>query len=252
MSDHILVSVEDRIMTITFNRPEKKNAITSAMYGAMADALLDANGRDDVRTIMFTANGDAFTAGNDLIDFRDNPPRGPEAGVARFLKQITVAEKPIVAAVNGMAVGVGLTMLLHFDFVYMADSAKLQAPFVDLALVPEAASSLLLPKRIGHVKAAEIFMLGKWVNAEEASSMGMACGVFKADELNAAARKTAILLTKKAPESLKQTKRLMRGDLNVVSARMEEESELFSARLQSPELMEAVMAFLQKREPDFG
>lgn len=252
MSDHILVSVEDRIMTITFNRPEKKNAITSAMYGAMADALQDANGRDDVRAIVFTANGDAFTAGNDLIDFRDNPPRGPEAPVAQFLRQITLAEKPIVAAVNGMAVGVGLTMLLHFDIIYMAETAKLQAPFVDLALVPEASSSLLLPQRIGHAKAAEIFMLGKWVSAEEAAALGIACAVFSADTLNAAAMSAATALSKKAPESLKQTKRLMRGDLNVIAKRMEEESELFTARLQSPELMEAVMAFMQKREPDFG
>lgn len=252
MSDHILVSVEDRIMTITFNRPEKKNAITSAMYGAMADALLDANDRDDVRAILFTANGDAFTAGNDLMDFRDNPPRGPEAPVARFLRQITLAEKPIVAAVNGMAVGVGLTMLLHFDFVYMAESAKLQAPFVDLALVPEAASSLLLPARIGHAKAAEIFMLGKWVSADEAVAMGMACRALASDALHEEAYQTAVALTKKAPESIKQTKRLMRGDLNAVSARMEQESELFTARLQSPELMEAIMAFMQKREPNFG
>lgn len=252
MTTDILTSVQDRILTITFNRPEKKNAITAAMYGAMADAMEDANKNDDIRVILFNANGDAFTAGNDLIDFRDNPPRGPETGVARFLRELVLARKPLVAAVNGVAVGVGFTMLLHCDIVYMSESAQLQAPFVDLALVPEASSSLLLPARIGQAKAAEIFMLGKRVSAVEADAMGIASKVFPAGDLAAAAHKVAVALSKKAPESLRQTKQLMRGDLDVISARMLEESELFGERLQSPELVEAVMAFLQKREPDFG
>lgn len=252
MTTDILTSVEDRILTITFNRPDKKNAITAAMYAAMADAMEDANKNDDIRAILFTANGDAFTAGNDLLDFRDNPPRGQDTPVARFLRELVVARKPMVAAVNGIAVGVGFTMLLHCDIVYMSESAEIQAPFVDLALVPEAASSLLLPARIGHAKAAEIFMLGKRVSAVEAEKLGIANTVFPAGELLAAAHKTAIALSKKAPESIRQTKALMRGDLDAVSARMLKESELFGARLQSPELAEAVMAFLQKREPDFG
>ncbi len=252
MTTDILTSVQDRILTITFNRPEKKNAITAAMYSAMADAMEDANKNDDIRVILFNANGDAFTAGNDLIDFRDNPPRGPETGVARFLRELVLARKPLVAAVNGVAVGVGFTMLLHCDIVYMSESAQLQAPFVDLALVPEASSSLLLPARIGQAKAAEIFMLGERVHAAEADAMGIASKVFPAGDLAAAARKAAVALSKKAPESLRQTKQLMRGDLDIISARMLKESELFGERLQSPELVEAVMAFLQKREPDFG
>ncbi len=252
MTTDILTNVQDRILTITFNRPDKKNAITAAMYGVMADAMEDANKNDDIRAILFNANGDAFTAGNDLIDFRDNPPRGPETGVARFLRELILARKPLVAAVNGIAVGVGFTMLLHCDLVYMSETAALQAPFVDLALVPEAASSLLLPARIGQAKAAEIFMLGKRVSAAEADAMGIASRVFPADQLAAGAAKAAMALSKKAPESLRQTKQLMRGDLDVISARMLKESELFGARLLSPELGEAVMAFLQKREPDFG
>lgn len=252
MTTDILTSVQDRILTITFNRPDKKNAITAAMYGAMADAMADANQNDDIRAVLFTANGDAFTAGNDLLDFRDNPPRGEDTPVARFLRELVVARKPLVAAVNGIAVGVGFTMLLHCDIVYIAEGAQIQAPFVDLALVPEAASSLLLPARIGHAKAAEIFMLGKRVSAVEAEALGIANAVFAAGELLAAAGKVATALSKKAPESIRQTKALMRGDLGVVSARMMKESELFGARLQSPELAEAVMAFLQKREPDFG
>lgn len=252
MTTDILTSVNDRILTITFNRPDKKNAITAEMYGAMADAMEDANKNDDIRAILFTANGDAFTAGNDLLDFRDNPPRGPEAGVARFLRELVVARKPLVAAVNGVAVGVGFTMLLHCDIVYIAEGAEIQAPFVDLALVPEAASSLLLPARVGHAKAAEIFMLGKRVNAAEAEALGIANTVFPADALLSAANKVALALSKKAPESIRQTKALMRGDLDAVSARMLKESDLFGERLKSPELAEAVMAFLQKREPDFG
>lgn len=252
MTTDILTSVQDRILTITFNRPDKKNAITAAMYGAMADAMEDANTNDDIRVILFNANGDAFTAGNDLIDFRDNPPRGPETGVARFLRELVLARKPLVAAVNGVAVGVGFTMLLHCDIVYMAEAAQLQAPFVDLALVPEASSSLLLPARIGQAKAAEIFMLGKRVSAAEADALGIASRVFPAGDLAAAGHKAAVALSKKAPESLRQTKQLMRGDLDVLSKRMLEESELFGERLKSPELVEAVMAFLQKREPDFG
>ena len=252
MTTDILTSVQDRILTITFNRPDKKNAITAAMYGVMADAMADANKNDDIRVIMFTANGDAFTAGNDLLEFRDNPPRGEDTPVARFLRELVVARKPLVAAVNGIAVGVGFTMLLHCDIVYIAEGAQIQAPFVDLALVPEAASSLLLPARIGHAKAAEIFMLGKRVSAAEAEALGIANAVFTAGDLLAATSKVATALSKKAPESIRQTKALMRGDLDAVSARMMKESELFGARLQSPELAEAVMAFLQKREPDFG
>ncbi len=252
MTSDILTSVENRVLTITFNRTDKKNAITAAMYAAMADAMADANDNDAIRAIMFTANGDAFTAGNDLIDFRDNPPLTDDAPVSRFLRELVVAKKPLIAAVNGIAVGVGFTMLLHCDIVYLSEAAQLQAPFVDLALVPEAASSLLLPARIGHAQAAEIFMLGKRVNAEDAKTIGVASDVFAPDALLVAATKAAVALSKKAPAALQATKRLMRGDKDVISARMVEESKLFGQQLLSPELGEAVMAFMQKREPNFG
>ena len=194
------------------------------MYQKMADAMADANGNDDVRAILFNANGDAFTAGNDLLDFRDNPPLTPDASVSQFLRQLVLAEKPIVAAVNGIAVGVGFTMLLHCDIIYMSEVAELQAPFVDLALVPEAASSLLLPARIGQAQAAEIFMLGKRVKADDARMMGVASDVFAPDELSAAAEKAAHMLSKRAPAAIKHTKRLMRGDKEMLSAQMVEES----------------------------
>ncbi len=252
MTDDILTKIENRVLTITFNRPDKKNAITAAMYQKMADAMADANGNDDVRAILFNANGDAFTAGNDLLDFRDNPPLTPDASVSQFLRQLVLAEKPIVAAVNGIAVGVGFTMLLHCDIIYMSEAAELQAPFVDLALVPEAASSLLLPARIGQAQAAEIFMLGKRVKADDARMMGVASDVFAPDELSAAAEKAAHMLSKRAPAAIKHTKRLMRGDKEMLSAQMVEESKAFGAQLLSPEFGEAVMAFMQKREPNFG
>lgn len=252
MTTDILTKIENRVLTITFNRTDKKNAITAAMYQAMADAMADANDNDDVRSILFTANGDAFTAGNDLIDFRDNPPLTEDAPVSQFLRQLVVAKKPMVAAVNGIAVGVGFTMLLHCDIVYLSDAAQLSAPFVDLALVPEAASSMLLPARIGHAQAAEIFMLGKRMSAADAKASGVASDVFAADALAAAAEKAALALSKKAPASLQHTKRLMRGDKDAIAARMAEESKVFGAQLLSPELAEAVMAFMQKREPNFG
>lgn len=252
MINEIQTSVENRVMTVRFNRADKKNAITAAMYAALADAFADADKRDDVRVVLITGNGDAFTAGNDLADFQNNPPRGADTPVARFLRQIASMEKPVVAAVNGFAVGVGLTMLLHFDFVYMAEGAKISAPFVDLALVPEAASSLLLPQRIGHAKAAEVFMLGKRVTADEAVHMGIANGALSAEELMPTAEGVALALAKKAPEAVRQTKALMRTGREDVLARMDAESAIFGKQLQSAEVMEAIMAFWEKREPNFG
>ncbi|WP_417458332.1 enoyl-CoA hydratase [Kordiimonas sp.] len=252
MTDHILTEIRDRVLHITFNRPEKKNALTHAMYAKMVDAMRAADEDDGVRAILFTGAGDVFTSGNDLADFRDTPPLGADAPVTQFLGCLLNAKKPLVMAVNGIGVGIGLTMLLHADIVYASENAVLQAPFVDLALVPEAASSLLLPRLVGHAKAAEIFMLGKRVSADEAYTMGLVSQVFKADELAAAAGKAALALAKKAPQSLQLTKKLMRGDREVVAARMAEEGKLFGERLTSPELMEAIMAFMQKREPNFG
>jgi enoyl-CoA hydratase/carnithine racemase len=252
MTDHVLTSVEDRILKITFNRPDKKNALTHAMYATAAAALRDAETNDDIRAIMFTGNGDAFTSGNDLIDFQQAGGMTEEMPVQHFLQALVAADKPIIAAVNGIGVGIGLTMLLHSDFVYMAEHAEIQAPFVDLALVPEAASSLLLPNRIGHVKAAEIFMLGKRVSAKEACDLGIATAVCSADELLATAVKTAKKLAMKAPQALQKTKRLMRGDKDVLLARMATEGVHFGEQLASPEVMEAIMAFMQKRKPDFG
>lgn len=252
MSDHILISTENRVLTITFNRPEKKNALTHAMYATMAKAIKDAESDNNVRAILFTGNGDAFTAGNDLIDFQQAGGLTGDMPVQHFLEALGTTDKPVVAAVNGVGVGIGLTMLLHSDLVYMAEHAEIQAPFVDLALVPEFASSLLLPARIGHAKAAEIFMLGKRVSAEEACKLGIANEVCSPGELLAVAGKAAAKLARKAPRSLQMTKRLMRGDKEVLAERMKQESVYFGEQLQSAEVAEAITAFLQKRAPDFG
>jgi len=252
MTDHIQLETRDRVLFITFNRADKKNALTHAMYARIVEAMRGAEADDSVRAIMFTGAGDAFTSGNDLADFRDKPPLSGDAPVQQFLQCLLTAKKPLVMAVNGIAVGVGLTMLLHADIVYASEAAVLQAPFVDLALVPEAGSSLLLPARIGHARAAEMFMLGKRVDAAEAYGMGLVSRVFKPEELVPAATRAAMALAKKAPKALMHTKALMRGDTSVVGARMIEEGKLFGEQLTSPEVMEAIMAFMQKREPNFG
>jgi len=252
MSDHIITKIENRVLTITFNRPDKKNALTHAMYAAAAAAMQEAETNDDVRAILFTGNGDAFTAGNDLIDFQQAGGISGDMPVQHFLQALVASDKPIVVAVNGVGVGIGFTMLLHSDIVYMAEGAQIQAPFVDLALVPEAASSLLLANRIGHVKASEIFMLGKRVSAQEAVDLGIANGVCAGEALLEIANKAALKLAKKAPQSLQKTKRLMRGEKQVLLDRMATEGVYFGEQLQSAEVLEAITAFFEKRAPDFG
>ncbi|MBV1901047.1 MAG: enoyl-CoA hydratase/isomerase family protein, partial [Kordiimonadaceae bacterium] len=252
MTDFIKTIIEDRVLKITFNRADKKNAITYAMYAAMADALADARTNDDVRAILFTGEGDMFTAGNDLVDFQQAGSLEGEGPTMLFIKELIDAEKPIVAAVDGRAVGIGLTMLLHCDFVYMAENATISAPFVDLALVPENASSLLLPQLVGHARAAEIFMLGQKVTASEAYEMNLINQVCSVDDVLEVATKTAVALGKKAPTALQETKRLMRGDLTRMHASVKVENELFGAQLRSPEVAEAIGAFFEKRAPNFG
>jgi enoyl-CoA hydratase/carnithine racemase len=233
------------------SRPEKKNALTHAMYGAMADALTGAAADASVRVILITGTGDAFTSGNDLGDFVESPPTGGESPVFRFLSALSTAEKPVVAAVNGIAVGVGTTMLLHCDLVYAARSAVFSVPFVNLALVPEAASSLLLPRCIGHAKAADLFLLGSRLDALQAEASGLVAAVFDDAALAGEAMQRARALAAKAPSAVRATKALMKRGEEAVAERMRAESAQFAVQLRSVELREAINAFAEKRAPNF-
>ncbi|MBR2817567.1 MAG: enoyl-CoA hydratase [Reyranella sp.] len=250
-TNHVLVSRDGAVLTIIMNRPDKKNALTGAMYGAMADALASAASDTSVRVVLITGTGDAFTAGNDLGDFVDAPPTGGDSPVIRFLVALSSASKPVVAAVNGLAVGVGTTMLLHCDLVYAGHSATFSVPFVNLALVPEAASSLLLPRRIGHARAAELFLLGGRLDARQAEAMGLVAAVFDDDRLVDEALRRARALATKAPTAVRATKALMKRGDESVADRMQAESELFRLQLKSSELKEAIQAFREKRAPNF-
>ncbi len=247
MSD-VLVERRGGVMEIRFNRPSKKNAITNAMYGVIADALIEADGDDSVRVILFSAEGDFFSAGNDIADFAAQSAGGFEGPrhVIRFLEQIIAAKTPIVAAVQGHAVGVGTTMLFHCDLVYVADHARLTVPFVDLGVVPEAASSLTIQARLGYSRAFALFGLGEALSGADAAAWGLANAALPAGEVLARARSAAERLAAKPPEALKLTKGLMR-DREMLLARMREEGELFAQRLKSPEAAAAFAAFLQKR-----
>lgn len=257
MTDHVLAAVQDGVMTLTFNRPDKKNAITDAMYGVLADNLVAAEKDPAVRVILFTSIGDSFTAGNDLSDFaaqnagQAGAPIGDERNVGRFLKALAHAKKPLVASVRGLAVGVGTTMLLHCDLVFIADTAKLTVPFVNLALVPEAASSLTLPSRIGHARAYAMFALGEAVDGKTAEAWGIANQTLPENEVDARALHAAQTLAKRPLGALTITKGLMR-DADQIAARMDVEGAHFAARLKTPEAAEAFAAFAQRRAPDFS
>ncbi|MPZ35668.1 MAG: enoyl-CoA hydratase [Rhodospirillales bacterium] len=251
-ANHVVVGRKGAVLTITMNRPAKKNALTHAMYAAIAEALGLAATDPAIRVVLITGTADAFTAGNDLGDFVSAPPGSGDSPVLRFLAALSTADKPVVAAVNGLAVGVGTTMLLHCDLVYAARSATFSVPFVDLALVPEAASSLLLPRRIGHAKAAELFLLGGRLDAAEAEATGLVTSVFDDGALMPEALKRAQLLAGKAASAVRATKALMKRSEEPVADRMRAESAHFAAQLQSPEFKEAVKAFTEKRAPKFN
>lgn len=253
MTDHILTQQQDGVLHIVLRRPEKKNALTNAMYAAIADALEAAQTDPAVRVVLFRAEGDCFSAGNDIMDFASVATSAADFAsmpVARVLKALAFAEKPLVAAVQGAAVGIGTTLLLHCDLVYAAEDAQLSTPFINLALVPEAASSLLMPARIGHVRAYAMFALGEKLSGVEAVRLGLANAAVPADQLAETALTAARALTQRPPEALRLSKRLMR-DAETYARIMEVEGAQFMARLRSPEAQEAFAAFLQRRTPDF-
>ncbi|MDF2901523.1 MAG: enoyl-CoA hydratase [Phenylobacterium sp.] len=256
MSDHILIEKSGGVLTLTMNRPDKKNALTRAMYQSLGDAIDQAAFDKDVRCVLIQANGDMFTAGNDLADFAAVNAGEADASEARrggnpLLAALARAKTPLIAAVNGRAVGVGTTMLLHCDLVYVAENALLTTPFVNLALVPEAASSITLPSRIGHARAFAMFVLGEAVDAKKAVDWGIANEVVALDQLRAKARAAAEAVASRPPAAVTITKALMRDEA-AISARMDEEGVHFAAQLKSPEAKEAFAAFAEKRAPDFG
>ncbi|WGM30396.1 enoyl-CoA hydratase [Brevundimonas sp. NIBR11] len=255
MSDPIRTDLADGVLTVTFARADKKNAITQAMYALLAEATNRARTDDAVRVLLFKAEGDSFSAGNDIADFISIAQSGggqvTDAPVFQFLKSLAEMDKPVVAAVRGRAVGIGLTLLLHCDMVVVAEDALLSAPFINLALAPEAASSLLLPMTIGHQRAFEIFALGEPIDGRTALAWGLASRAVPAAEVDAAADGLAAKLAARAPNSLKKTKRLMR-DAEQLWTLMQREGQAFGSQMTSPEAMEAFMAFTQKRAPNFA
>ena len=240
------------VLVLTLDRTEKKNALTNSMYGRLADALEAAERDPSTRVVVLRADGDVFTAGNDLGEFA-RVASGADAGreVGRFLQALATACKPLVAAVQGRAVGVGTTMLLHCDYVVLSEDAELTTPFVSLALVPEAGSSLLLPARVGHVRAFAMFATGDAVTAPEALAWGLANRVVSSGDLEAAAMTAAGRLASQPVGALAATKRLMR-DVEAISSTMAREGEIFAQRLRSAEAREAFSAFAERRQPDFA
>jgi enoyl-CoA hydratase/carnithine racemase len=254
MSQHVRVETGNGVLSITLARPERRNAITTAMYSAMAEAIEDGAGDRSIRVITMRGEGQDFTAGNDLNDFLEATSGDRnELPVWRFLRALASCETPIVAAVHGNCVGIGTTMLLHCDLVVAEQDARFSLPFVDLAVVAEAASSLLLPRLAGRRRAARYLLLGERFGAEEALSIGLVSHHAPAGGLLRELDRLVCVLLAKPPEALRQTQRLLRLNArDEILERMQIESETFAERLQSAEAREAFAAFLEKRKPDFS
>jgi enoyl-CoA hydratase/carnithine racemase len=251
---HIQTELKSGVLRIMIDRPEKKNALTSAMYDGLADAVEHGEANADVRVMLLHGNGDCFTAGNDLEDFVANPWKGHAVPPAlRFIAAVAGARKPLIAAIHGSTVGIGVTILLHCDLVYAADNAKLMMPFVNLGIVPEAGSTVLLPATIGHQRAAELLMLATPISGQRAYEMGIVNAVLALEALLSTAMDAAQKLAEKPAAAIRLTKALLKkaGKAELDRA-IKEEVEVLSERLGSPETREALTAFLEKRKPDFA
>jgi len=253
MSDDVLVHTEAGVTTITLHRPQRKNSLTAAMYTALAQALAAARDDDAVRVVVVQGNETVFCAGNDIADFLASPPTSPDAPVFVFLNVLSTFPKPLVAAVCGPAVGIGTTMLLHFDLVYAGDNAAFSVPFVNLGLCPEAGSGALLPRLMGHQRAAEALLLGEPFMAEAALEVGLVNRVVPPSEATHLAQAQARKLAAKARTSLVETKRLMKqGQADAVAQQIAQEAAIFGRMLSEPAAREAFGAFMDKRKPDFS
>jgi len=252
-SDLILQRREDAVLLLTMNRPERRNAFNHGLYRALADALEAARGDDEVHVVVVTGTAGAFSAGQDFSEMTEAPPAdaGPH-GFQVLMERLCEFDKPLVAAVNGVAVGLGMTMLLHCDVVYLAESARMRCPFVTLGVVPEAASSWLLPATIGFQRAAEVLYTAAWLDASRALELGIAARVLPDAELVDAALAKAREIAAHPPRAVQHTKRLLLATrADAVRAARAREDEAFAERIGSPENLEAISAFFERRAPDF-
>ena len=246
MSEPVLVARAGGVCEVRLNRPEKPNAITFLMYEQLTRALSAAQAEQTVRAVLLSGEGASFSAGNDLQDFLSGPALSAAHPAMQFLRTLATFDKPLLAAVQGQTVGIGVTMLLHCDLIVAARGTQLSLPFVALGLVPEAGSSLLLPRLIGHQRAAELLFLGQPFNAETAYRLGLVNSVVEEGSLLEEARTLARAVAQQPPEALVATRRLLRGDTGELLARIEEEARIFGAQLQSEEFRARVRAFLTR------
>jgi enoyl-CoA hydratase/carnithine racemase len=254
VTELVITDIQDRILTVRINRPERKNALTHAMYTAFGDALEQARDDSNIRCVLFTGGTECFTAGNDLSDFAKGlPGKFQETPVGRFLLLLVETTKPVVASVNGAAVGIGTTMLLHCDMVFAGSNTRFQMPFAPLGLCPEGGSSLLLPSWIGRVRAAELLLLGEAFSADDAYRLGLINRICDPTETERQALEACKRLAAQAPAAIRAAKELLnRPTREQLRETMLTEGELFAERLRSPEAAEAFRAFLEKRKPDFS
>ncbi|ALI00205.1 2-(1,2-epoxy-1,2-dihydrophenyl)acetyl-CoA isomerase [Pseudomonas sp. FW306-02-F02-AA] len=248
MTNAILLERERGLLTLRLNRPDKKNALTRAMYSQLADALLQADADPEINAILITGTRECFTAGNDIADFLEEPPSDLTSPVFQFMRNLLECRKPVIAAVAGAAVGIGTTLLLHCDLVYISADAKLRMPFVNLGLCPEFGSSLILPRLLGQAKAAELLLLGEGFNGEQAAAWGIATQALPTGEAALAkAREMALRFETLAPEAVRISKQLMKApDREQLRKAIEEEGNLFVQRLRSPEAIAALSGFINR------
>ncbi|VVO43492.1 enoyl-CoA hydratase-related protein [Pseudomonas fluorescens] len=248
MTDAILLERERGLLILRLNRPEKKNALTRAMYTQLAEVLEHADSDPDINAVLITGSNECFTAGNDIADFLQQPPSSLESPVFRFMRSLLECRKPVIAAVAGAAVGIGTTLLLHCDLVYVSSDARLRMPFVNLGLCPEFGSSLILPRLLGQAKAAELLLLGEGFNGEQAAAWGIATAALPDGAAALAkAREMALRFEQLAPDAVQISKQLMKApDREQLRKVIEEEGALFTQRLRSPEAIAALLGFLNR------
>jgi enoyl-CoA hydratase/carnithine racemase len=255
--DEVIITRADAVQLLRINRPDKKNALTRPMYKALCDAIEEGDADPSIAAHVIAGTGGMFTAGNDIKDFLAAGSAPSEQGsgqvneVMRFIRLLPVIKKPLIAAVDGIAIGIGTTLLFHCDLVYATPAATFATPFLDLGLVPEAGSSLLMPRLMGYQRSFEMLVMGETFNAERAREAGFVNAIVPTADLEKAALTAARRLSAKPPEALAIARRMLRGDVSEISKRVDEEAIAFTQRLKSPEAREAFQAFLEKRLPQF-